>query len=132
MTELEKARANRFAEIDFNKLAAELSKDFESLHDIVKNNTFSTLRQTPATVLNPTVNVVLALNNFINALRIEGRDIPLVVGGILVLLETIYVQMDEQEKLVAEAIKNIIMPGVTSVNMSYLAKEGRKNGGSQV
>lgn len=131
MTELEKARANRFAEIDFNKLAAELSKDFEA-HSSTLSTRIRDLKQDPATVLNPAVNIVFALNSFINALQIDELNIVFVVGGIHVLLETLYAQMDEVDKRGAEAIKDIILPGVTSVNMSYLAKEGRKNGGSQV
>lgn len=128
MTELEKARSNRYREIDYNKLIEELGASFNDHANHMEECCRTGTKPGRKSAVEPTINTLAALNCFLNSTRFDGRQLPLVVAGIGLLLDNLSDHMDARDKVIADTIQKCLAPGITSVNVSFM--KPNQNGGT--
>lgn len=128
MTELEKARSNRYGEIDYNKLIEELHVSYSDYAKRMEESCRTGAKLGQREALAPTVNTLVALNCFVNATKCDYREIPFVVAGIGILLDLLSNYMDDTDKAAAIAIRESLACSITSVNTSFM--KPNQNGGT--
>lgn len=85
MTELEKARANRFDEIDYNKLIEEMSEINKQYEQEINphGKTLEEFRKIgKETIMRPAVDAMFVFNAIMNCIHINDVSAPFILAGL--------------------------------------------------
>lgn len=127
MSELEKARSNRYGEIDYNKLVEELHVSYSDYAKRMEESCRTGVKLGQQEALAPTLNTLCAINCFVNASKCDYRELPFIVAGIGILLDLLSNYLDDTDKEAADTIREVLAPSITSVNTSFLKPEGDRH-----
>lgn len=119
MSELEKARCNRYQEIDYNKLIEELRVSYSDYANYMAECYRTGAKPGMKEGTAPAINTLGALNCFLNSTQFDSRELPLVVAGIGILLDNLTSFMDDSDKATADALRMGLARCITAVNVRF-------------
>lgn len=122
MTELEKVHKQLIDDIDFNKLAKEMSKEMDKYTFNMLVNSKKGKLPPPDEAFVPVINTAQAVNAFLNRVGLNKMWLFMIVAGLELLTSSLEAQLSEEEKELKKTTLKVILPSTTTVDVSAIQK----------
>ena len=120
MTELEKVHKQLVDDIDFNKLAEEMSAEMDKYTFNMLINSKKGQLPPPDEAFIPVVNTAQAVNAFLNRVGLNKMWLFMIVAGLELVTSSLEAQLSEEEKELKKTAVKVVSPATTTVDVSAI------------